>query len=589
VSEGQGEAFATLSAIPFASAATTKSSLDLLGLAFPFSQVGLLSASDFVTQAAKRRSLAVRHFPMSERILEELHRHGILVPLFRVDLAPTDRKSVLDVSASLTARHVATTLVSELYRGIAEGRVADPAVEVFHPWPHERRRSLWPSVDAAYLYSRHQLLGLDVARNLISALKLKQADNKTTWYLDEVDQPNEPTLAALRSWRSVAITLMALDTYYWPFITRTVNHDKVWRAALQAFSPSDMLSWLGLSLDQIVTQASDLRIMATFRDDLGDFYDLIRRAKAKAWETLRGDAMAAMDCRLAADILDRYAEEVSGLSEDLVRPSAPLPQQGLSSRPHSLDAALTELWLSPFPSLVIGVEGETEYRLVPRVMGLLGIELDRNWIQIVDFGGTKKDLSLLARYAAEPVLGNDLGDYVVLDRPYTRFLVLVDAENKYKTPADRQKQRKLLLKSLTQNIPAGIRGDLGGYRLKTRAVEIRTWGRLPFEFAHFTDGQLADAMLKVARRPHPGGRATLAGLINAERLGSYPNVERIGWPGRGAISKPDLADATWPLLETRIRSAITKGHRGPPIMKAVLRAYEMASPSFRSSVVLRRR
>ena len=48
-------------------------------------------------------------------------------------------------------------------------------------------------------------------------------------------------------------------------------------------------------------------------------------------------------------------------------------------------------------------------------------------MRLVDFEGTL-NLSLLARYAAEPVLGPDRGDDVVLDRPVTRFLVLTDAE-----------------------------------------------------------------------------------------------------------------------------------------------------------------
>jgi hypothetical protein len=48
--------------------------------------------------------------------------------------------------------------------------------------------------------------------------------------------------------------------------------------------------------------------------------------------------------------------------------------------------ALTDLHLSPFPALVIGVEGATEFGLVPRVMDLLGIQQDRNRIAIVELG-----------------------------------------------------------------------------------------------------------------------------------------------------------------------------------------------------------
>jgi hypothetical protein len=63
-----------------AEAATARSSLDLLSLPYPFSQLGLLTASDF---AAERRSRAGRSLPsINEQILEELHRRGVLVRVF---------------------------------------------------------------------------------------------------------------------------------------------------------------------------------------------------------------------------------------------------------------------------------------------------------------------------------------------------------------------------------------------------------------------------------------------------------------------------------------------------------------------------
>src|SRR5258707_10693105 len=240
----------------------------------------------------------------------------------------------------------------------------------------------------------------------------------------------------------------------------------------------------------------------------------------------------------------------------LLRPAqhAPLDQQSLSARPESLDAALTSLRLSPFPALVVGVEGATEYLLVPRVMDLLGIQWDTNRIRIVDFGGTDKDLALLARYAVEPVLGRDFTSGVALDRPLTRFLVMTDAEHKYATAAGRRKQRKL-----------------------------------PFEFAHFTDQELADGMLSATKVPHPRGRDGLVRILQTMRRGSGPyNVERLFWRGSG-LTKPGLAEALWPVLEAKINTAIQRGKPGPPVMRACVRAYEIASASAGLSMMLRRR
>jgi hypothetical protein len=572
-----------------ATAATPRSSLDLLSLRYPFSQLGLMNADEFASQAERRRGRGMRSLPpVNAQVLEELHRHGVLIPLFRVDLTSGDPHRRVDLSESLTAKHVHTTFISELFRGAAEGRVADPGVEDFTPWPTARRRALWPSVDAGYLYSRHQLLGLDVAMSFVAALTPQRSGQRTTWHLEETERPSEPTREALQTWRSLAITLSTLDTYYWPFITHTVHHDLgVWRSARLTFEPATMLAWLGVPPDQITTEESDLRLKGTFRDDLGDLYDIVRRAKADAWESTSGDALAAMDFRLAADILARFAEELKPEG----RPSleyTPLDQQGLSDRPHSLDAALTDLHISPFPSLVIGVEGATEYKLVPRVLDLLEIELDRNWISIIDFGGTDRDLALLARYAGEPVLGRDLGSGVTLERPITRFLILTDAEHKYASLKDRNYQRKLLLDSLTQNLPRDLRGDYHSNKPESRIVEIRTWGRFPFEFAHFTDRQLADAMLRIANVPHPKGRSGLIRAVNMQRTRDpSPNVDDVFWKGSG-LSKTKLADALWPVLEKKVRRAIERRQPGPPIMRALVRAYEMAATPYRSNMILRR-
>jgi len=76
--------------------------------------------------------------------------------------------------------------------------------------------------------------------------------------------------------------------------------------------------------------------------------------------------------------------------------------------------------------------------------------------------------------------------------------------------------------------------------------------------------------------------------IHRERLSSSPNIEDAGWRGRGRISKLDLAEITWPVLERRIQRAIKNGHKGPPIMQAVVRAYEMAATKLRSNTILRR-
>lgn len=235
------------------------------------------------------------------------------------------------------------------------------------------------------------------------------------------------------------------------------------------------------------------------------------------------------------------------------------------------------------------MEGATEYLLVPRVMESLGIQWNHNRIRIVDFGGTDRDLALLARYAVEPILGRDFGRGVTLDRPLTTFLVMTDAEHKYATAADRRYQRKLLLDSLTVNVPRDLRADYYINTRRDRVVEIITWGKLPFEFAHFTDRELADAMLSATVTPYPHGRDRLVRGINMQRTHSpAPNVEEVFWRG-SRLTEPDLAETLWPVLEGKINKAIQRQQPGPPVMRACVRAYGMASASAGLAMMLRRR
>lgn len=271
----------------------------------------------------------------------------------------------------------------------------DPADVEFEPWSKDRR-SGWPSVDSGYLYSRHQLSSLDMTRSFVADLRPRRADDDVTWHLGEADRPNPLTVAALASWRSLTIVLSALDTYYWPRLTHEWAGDyEAWLKLVREFDPSAMLAWLGLTVDQLRPQIMDLHATAALCDDTGYFYDLIRRAHAPAWQSLRGDAAVAMDYRLAADVLARFAEDLDPGGDYAAAHRAPLSQQGVSARPQPLDATLTRLRVSPFPSLVIGVEGATEYVLVPKVLRLLGIAWDRNRIEIIDYGGTDRDLSPL--------------------------------------------------------------------------------------------------------------------------------------------------------------------------------------------------
>lgn len=563
---------------------TARPTLDLLNLPLPLTQVPLLDAREVAAEAGRRR------IRLEVEQLELLHRHRLLVPMFEVSLMPTSRPPI-DVSASETPRIGTSTYIQQLYAAAADGRASDPRRERFRAWPSRRRPGLWPQRDRGYLYSQHQLLALKSLRPVLRELRWEHSQRGSTWSLAREDRPTAADIAIADSWRNLAIALSALDGRYWPRVTGSISYDaEAWRRHNQSFDLAGTLSWTGLTADQVADQAAQLRDFAAFADVVGEFYDLVRRAGPRAWATLRGDALVAMGFRVAAEALDQFADDL-GRGQDAAEGVrwSPLHAQRLSDRPRSTDAALTALGLSPHPSLVVGVEGKTELLLVPRVLELLGVDADLGLIRVESFGGVGKDLALLARYAAAPVIGVDRGTWVELDRPITRFLVLVDAESKYSTPEKRRRQRKLLLDEVAAALPEDLRNDL--YVRNARIVEIRTWGRLPFEFAHFTDRQLASVLTMAAATPHPIGDAALIADLAVERARAAPNVDRVysmhKWPG-ARLSKPVVAEASWPLLAQRIKRAIARSQQGPPIMRAMLRAWELANLSPRSGMALRR-
>jgi hypothetical protein len=100
---------------------------------------------------------------------------------------------------------------------------------------------------------------------------------------------------------------------------------------------------------------------------------------------------------------------------------------------------------------------------------------------------------------------------------------------------------------------------------------------------------LADAMISLANVPHPRGRSVLISNLRAQRARSEPDVAKVFWGPQSGLAKPALADALWPVLHAKISKAIRDGKKGPPVMRACVRAYEMAVVSYGLKIMLRRR
>jgi hypothetical protein len=475
----------------------------------------------------------------------------------------------------------------------------DPGLAPFRRWdgglplPVHGRIHRYPSV----FYSPYQLLALRPIQGLVGAMRTwRDDDGRVRCNLDPLT-PDE--ISALDGARRLALALSALDMRYLPRILRTAHHAREWDAEDPRFDAQARLQLLGLTPEAMAATAEALLIRASFGDPLGPWYDLIRQGDPHDWQQLRGDALLAMDYRIAAEILLRALDDLG--RKDL---STPPPRTGrmyrailddrLRPEPERLEEVLSEHGLSPHPAVLLVLEGQTEMTLMPRVLAeFYGRPVPPTLIETVDMKTVDRDLDLLVRHEAGPRLGGDDDDIVFLARPPTRVLVAVDPEKKYSTRAKQKAERDKLVRRLHETLPPHMRSRQA-LRQMGALVQVVTWGTVPWEFANFTDPELTTAIMRCVTLPPGATRRDLVTALKAERAvgktrpGRSPNVEAIcrTWPDR--FSKTQLAEELWPVLQAKVQRDIASGTRlRVPAARVADRALRMSLEISGRSIALR--
>jgi hypothetical protein len=564
-----------------------KSVLDLLDLPFSFWQLRPLTEQQFRTEAKERGV----YLPAQQ--MEALHRLRLLVPIFRV---ARDGRAIAALARRgdpfiWEAAHWQPTTRVDLINARDSGRLHDPRQEHFVARRRLRRQIGEFTYDASeYLYSHHQLLALPVVRAALPHITFApdgQADGYGDLY---------PAFSG--HWRSRAdrlyprlVAISALEPLYHPEIMRNVryNGDELeeyedWRRGLR---PRALLDWLEVDAAWLMDSARHLLEEASGFDPLGGWSTLLGDADPDSWEKLRDQARSAVDLRIGAEILLRYYERLAnGRMAPSIRPPGPRERDPLADRlrPRGrLDSTLAQFGLSPHPRLVLVVEGETEMLILPRVMAHFRVSLDREFISIENARGVGRDLSALVAYAvAPPTEREESGRYLRPLRPLTRFLVVADAEGKYATETDRERRRQVWIEGILTTLPtvdrtAAVRDAV------ERLVAVATWDRKgqSFEFANFTDRQLALASAKVDPRTKLSEkkRVAMAAGIRASRGSIAPLL--------GGASKIALAETLWPVLEAKMRLAQKRGTQlNIPVVAVVDRAVTLAHELPRKNVVI---
>lgn len=120
-------------------------------------------------------------------------------------------------------------------------------------------------------------------------------------------------------------------------------------------------------------------------------------------------------------------------------------------------------------------------------------------------------------------------------------------------------------------------------------VVIRTWDAPCYEFAHFTDEELADGIMTVHDTIDGWTRKELVAALGHWR-GKGQDIKRIWESGRWdassrtvtgkweyEVSKTKLAEALWPALLGKIRECMANRDAPvPPIVGVVIEAYRAA-------------
>ena len=554
---------------------TATSTLEAGKEPWAFTQQHPLTTSEFCKEAE------LRGIRLREEQLPDLWRVGALAPFLEI------RRKRIHPGAEpgIPEPRSGGTWLDELRLARDSGRLADPTELGFRPQlrfsrPFQRSRPGWWN---GLLYSHWQLLALAEFDDLVRDGKWgRRKGGGRMWRSRPLDRLEIEQANRLRE---LAALLVALEARYLPVLERpwvrlvNATHNE-WNTFVKVFNPIEVLSRLNRLPDDLLRPAERLLLFIKRIDPLsGDWSELIRRAPQRAWEDLSGDALIALDRRIAAEVLLLCYEDLAekGHVAPLIERTDLFNAQDarISHRSKSLDANLAALGISPHPGVVLVVEGETEEFFVPRVRDRVRIPGQSEVVQSVVLRGVTRDLTKLAALACAPLIEEKLNDSWLIVKPPTRLMVVIDPDRPFDTPTGVEEQRQKIVDEIIAVVRAqGVepkREDIDAL------ISITTWPESCFEFAHFEDEELAEALFKV--HPQCGGldKAALVRAL-AEQRRHRQDIKNAWrhWPPPQP-SKLALAHELWPILLRKLDAADRDSSAPlPPIAKALIDAFRAA-------------
>jgi hypothetical protein len=583
-----------------------KTFLDLLDLKFMFLQQPLMRVSDF-RKECRQRGL---HFFLGDSQLEALHRAGLLVPMYRLQKNVRALRVAAhreQISLQYAMSHVVEQEGEELRSRRDSGfiRIHDPNREKFRPWStyeYSVDDSTLPKSE--FLFSPYQLLLVPEIQEVMPRMKVQRNTNEegNLRFILNLgnDKRTQSSLLTKKERNDQLIVLLsALENIYQlriagkVLLPSSINANR-WQEFIESFNPVEMLEWLEWDAEDIRQTAEGLLSTAYDIDPLRDWEELSRLVRPSKWKKLRGDALVAIDYKIAAETLLLFyedlikAEVASPLPDTSYKAFHPL-QIRLKTDRQELDRVLMDYDLAPNPSLIIFLEGQTDQELCERVIRLLGGVGPRSFIEIRTCG-LKAPIHHYFLHIAAPLLDEPINGGMILARHPTRFLVIFDQENAFKNEDGRIDKKKQWIDTI-QRDPLGkklYREDLEWL------IQLETWDEheTNLEYAHFTNQELLDAMHQTCRRlgAIPKREISIDQVEGYRQLGR--NIDHLlnllRTEGVSKPSKTDLWEELWVILERKILAAKESDELDTiPVVRLLRHAYSLASEVRRYDVMIR--
>ena len=540
---------------------------DLFRLPWSFTQRRALTTMDLKREAARRG------VTLDGPVLRELYRRQVLIPLILVPPTPRGANNAtpfinpFDSAAARAARSAAH-----------RGRAIDLDRAPYRPRLRfsERRRDDPKGWWNGLLYSPWQLLALASAGPRI-------ARGRWTAHREPLFRlPGDlPDRQVWWRWRRTAILLSALEAKYLPSLdpvsgtVRNALDMQGWEDYAQGLEPGALAQRLAVTPAELATMAEDLLSQADSLNQVGDWWQLLAHAPRREADMLTGAALLSAEHRSAAQMLLDFHKDLQG------EHSAPIPADGGRRCRHPLDAAwaeakkrplddvLSDLGVSPHPRVVVIIEGESEERIFPRVLCEIAPDLPPHLVRVVCMRGADRDLQLLAAYIAAPLLGpaGPDGCHPTI-RPLTHIVVALDPDQGWSTAENLAKKKNLIINEIKRVVLAqGVTLDEGIYQ---DLITIVTWEQSCFEYEHFTDDQLAEAMhevLAVDARWDLGQTKIKLAESRAQRRDVKGVIALVTGHESGKVK---LAEALWPILRRRLRTSESSKAASYPTVALVL-------------------